>query len=43
METANVAHDATGRLLRKKNTKAKKGGYQGFMDKEINDYIKTLI
>lgn len=43
MEKSKVAHESTGKLLKKKNTKAKKGGYQGFMDDQINDYIQPLI
>jgi hypothetical protein len=43
IEKANVNHQATGKLVRKKNTKVKKGGYQGFMDQEINEYIQPLM
>ena len=43
METANVAHDATGKLFRKKNSEGKRSSYQEFEDREINYYIQTLI
>ena len=43
MEHGNIRHDATGREIRKKNTKVKKGGYQGFQGDEINTYVKELI
>lgn len=43
MELANLKHDATGRDVRKKNTKVKKGGYQGFMADDINTYVQPLI
>jgi len=43
MEKKMVAHESTGVLMRKKNTKTKKGGYQGFMDIQINEYIQPLI
>jgi len=40
---ANVAHDAHGRDVRKKNTVVTKGGYIGFMGQQINDFVKPLI
>lgn len=43
MEQANLKHEATGREVRKKNTKVKKGGYQGFMAEDINAYVQPLI
>lgn len=43
MEEANTKHDATGRDIRKKNTKVKKGGYQGFQGDDINAYLQPLI
>ncbi len=43
IEDANIAHDAHGRDVRKKNTMVVKGGYVGFMASEINEYIKALI
>jgi len=39
----NLKHDATGRDVRKKNTKVEKGGYIGFMGSKINDFVKPLI
>ena len=43
IEESNVAHDAHGRDVRKKNTPVLKGGYVGFMGQQINDYVKPLI
>lgn len=43
MAESNMKHDATGREIRKKNTKVEKGGYIGFMSDRINDFIKPLI
>lgn len=40
---ANVAHQAHGREYRKKNTKVSRGGYVGFMENKINDFVKPLI
>ena len=38
-----MKHGATGRDIRKKNTKVEKGGYIGFMAEGINDFVKPLI
>ena len=38
-----MKHAATGREIRKKNTKVDKGGYIGFMSDAINDFVKPLI
>ena len=43
MAESNMKHDATGREIRKKNTKVDKGGYIGFMSDAINDFVKPLI
>ena len=43
IEESNIKHDATGRDVRKKNTKVEKGGYIGFMQDKINDYVRPLI
>jgi large subunit ribosomal protein L7e len=43
MTESNMKHDATGREIRKKNTKVEKGGYIGFMSDAINDFVKPLI
>jgi large subunit ribosomal protein L7e len=43
IEEANMAHGATGRDVRRKNTKTSKGGYIGFMGGEINEFIRPLI
>jgi len=43
IEESNMAHEATGRDVRKKNTKTEKGGYIGFMGPAINDFVKPLI
>ena len=40
---ANMKHEASGREIRKKNTKVEKGGYIGFMAEKINDFVKPLI
>jgi large subunit ribosomal protein L7e len=40
---ANIKHDATGRDVRRKNTKTEKGGYIGFMGPEINEFVRALI
>jgi hypothetical protein len=39
----NMPHEATGRDVRKKNTKIEKGGYIGFMGSQINDFVRPLI
>ena len=38
MEEGNIVHQNTQREVRKKNSKVKKGGYQGFMAEQINSY-----
>jgi large subunit ribosomal protein L7e len=43
MLESNIAHEATGRDIRKKNTKVEKGGYIGFMADNINEFVKPLI
>jgi len=43
IEESNIAHDATGRDVRKKNTRVEKGGYVGFMAQNINEFIRPLI
>lgn len=43
MLNSNIAHEATGREIRKKNTKVEKGGYIGFMADDINEFVKPLI
>lgn len=43
IEEGNIKHDATGRDIRKKNTKTEKGGYIGFMGQGINEYVRPLI
>ena len=43
IEEGNIAHDATGRDVRKKNTRSEKGGYIGFMGAEINEFVRPLI
>lgn len=43
INNANLKHEATGRDVRKKNTKVKKGGYIGFQGDEINGYVQPLI
>jgi len=40
---ANLSHEATGRDVRKKNTKTHKGGYIGFMGDQINEFVRPLI
>jgi len=40
---ANIKHEAHGRDVRRKNTKTSKGGYIGFMDDNINEFIRPLI
>lgn len=39
----NTKHEATERELKKRNTKASKGGYLGMMGPEINEFVKKLI
>lgn len=36
---SNIVHEAHGRDVRKKNTKVKSGGYVGFMQTDINDFV----
>lgn len=43
IEEANMKHEATGRDVRKKNSKTSKGGYLGFMGDQINEFIRPLI
>lgn len=43
IEESNLVHEATGRDVRKKNTKTEKGGYIGFMGQNINEFIRPLI
>lgn len=43
IEEANIKHDATGRDVRRKNTRVAKGGYIGFTAEQINDFVKPLI
>lgn len=43
MEEGNILHQNTQREVRKKNSKVKKGGYQGFMGEQINSFIEKLI
>jgi len=43
MEESNLKHEATGRDVRKKNTKTEKGGYIGFQGNRINEFIRPLI
>jgi len=40
IEGGNIKHEATGRDVRKKNTKFEKGGYIGFNADDINAYVK---
>lgn len=42
-DKANVPHTATGKDIKKKNTRVVKGGYLGLMGDSINDYVKPLI
>ena len=42
-EKGNTKHDATGKDIKKKNTKVVKGGYLGLMGDKINDFVKPLI
>ena len=43
IEEANMKHEATGRDVRKKNSKTSKGGYIGNMGDQINEFIRPLI
>lgn len=43
IEESNIAHDATGKDVRKKNTRSEKGGYIGFQGNQINEFIRPLI
>lgn len=43
IEEGNIKHEATGKDIRKKNTKSEKGGYIGFLGEAINDFVKPLI
>lgn len=38
-----VKHDATGKDIKKRNTKVIKGGYLGLMGEKINEFVKPLI
>jgi hypothetical protein len=38
-----MKHEATGRDVRKKNSKTSKGGYIGNMGDQINEFIRPLI
>ena len=43
MADGNMKHEAHGREVRKKNTGAEKGGYEGFLGDKINAYVHSLI
>lgn len=43
IQEMNTKHEATERELKKRNTKASKGGYLGMMGPEINEFIKKLF
>lgn len=43
MAENSLKHEAHGRTVRKKNTSAEKGGYEGFLGDKINAYVHSLI
>lgn len=40
---AVTKHDATGKEIKKRNTRVVKGGYLGLMGDDINEYVRPLI
>jgi hypothetical protein len=43
LDTTMTKHEATGKALKKKNTKTVKGGYLGLMGDSINEFVAPLI
>jgi len=39
-DKANLKHDATGRVIKKKTTRVHKGGYLGMMGDSVNDFVR---
>jgi len=42
-DKANVQHDAKPKVVRKVTTRVHKGGYLGYMGKEIDSFVEQLI